>query len=232
MNFSDRLIRGTIVKNYQNLILDVKFKEGAIVPVFCSEMDYMPNLYVEGTEVWVSKNRDQRRKLRYECQILNRQEGLVMVNQNMVDTMFMEAFENGMISDLGDYEYIERVEGDYSVRNINFVLSNDEGKKCYVYLVSIYNKQGAYVVFPSTITFYEMEMFDELQKLREQGHDTAMVLIATRMDCLEAKFAWNINPIAAARIYDEAKKGLQFFCYGCNIDNKSISIRDKMKIIY
>lgn len=232
MNFHDRLIRGTIVKTYNNLILDVKFKEGNIVPVFCSEMDYMPGLYAEGAEVWVTKNRDQRRKIRYECQIVGRSEGLVMVNQNMADAMFMEAFEAGVISDFADYKYVDRVEGNYSVRNINFVLSDDDGKKCYIYLVSIYNKQGPYAVFPTTLSFYEMEMYDEFRRLREQGHETAVVLIVTRMDCLGAKFVWNINPIASAKTYDEAKNGLKFFCYGCNIDNKSISITENMKILY
>lgn len=232
MNFRDRLIRGTIVKSYNNLILDVKFKEGNIVPVFCSEMDYLPEMYSSGTEVFVTKNRDQRRKIRYECQIVRRDEGLVMVNQNMVDALFMEAFENGMISDLDEYQYIDRAGGDYSTRNINYVLSNDEGKRCYIYLVSIYNKQGPNVVFPTNLSFYEMELFDEFRRLREQGHETVVGLIVTRMDCLEAKFAWNINPISAAKIYDEAKNGLKFFCYGCNIDNKSISIIGKMKILY
>ena len=68
MEFGDRLIRGEIVKSYKKLILDVKFREGGVVPVFCPELDYMQNLYVPGTEIWVVKNRDQRRRLRYECQ--------------------------------------------------------------------------------------------------------------------------------------------------------------------
>lgn len=232
MEFNDRLIRGVIVKSYKNLILDVKFREGNVVPVFCPEMDYMQSLYTPGTEVWVTKNRDQRRRLRYECQIINSGGGLIMVNPNYVDELFLEAFEKGLIEDLWEYKYADRVEGDFSTRNINFELSNDEGKKCYVYLISIYNKKGPYAVFPSTINFFEMELFDEFRQLRTQGHQTAVVLLTTRMDCVEAKFSWDINPMAAARIFDEAKNGLKFFCYGCNIDNKSISLTRKMKILY
>lgn len=47
--------RGEIVKSYKKLILDVKFREGGVVPVFCPELDYMQNLYVPGTEIWVVK---------------------------------------------------------------------------------------------------------------------------------------------------------------------------------
>lgn len=232
MEFSDRLIRGEIVKSYKNLILDVRFREGNVVPVFCPEMDYMQSLYVPGTEVWVTKNRDQRRHLRYECQIVNSGGGLIMVNPNYADSLFLEAFEKGFIEELRDYEYADRVDGNFATRNINYVLTDDDGRKCYVYLVSIYNKKGPYVVFPSILNFYEMELFEELRQLRSKGHETAVILLTTRMDVMEAKFSWDINPMAAARIFDEAKNGLKFFCYGCNLDNKSISITKKMKILY
>lgn len=232
MEFGERLIRGEIVRSYKKLILDVKFREGNVVPVFCPEMDYMQSLYVPGTEIWVTKNRDQRRRLRYECQIINSGGGLIMVNPNHVDALFLEAFEQGKIAELKKYTFADRVDGSFATRNINYELSNDAGEKCYVYLVGIYNKKGADVVFPTMLNFYEMELFDEMRRLREKGAETVVVLLVTRMDCLVAKFSWDVNPIAAAKIYDEAKNGLNFFCYGCNIDNKSISITKKMKILY
>ena len=135
-------------------------------------------------------------------------------------------------AELKKYTFADRVDGSFATRNINYELSNDAGEKCYVYLVGIYNKKGADVVFPTMLNFYEMELFDEMRRLREKGAETAAVLLVTRMDCLAAKFSWDVNPIAAAKIYDEAKNGLNFFCYGCNIDNKSISITKKMKILY
>ena len=97
MNFQGRLIRGNIVSAYKDLILDVRFKDGITVPVFCPEMDYLKNLYVPGTEIWVTKNGDRRRRLRYECQLINRGDGLVMVNPNIIDDLFLEAFEKNLL---------------------------------------------------------------------------------------------------------------------------------------
>ena len=77
-----------------------------------------------------------------------------------------------------------------------------------------------------------LAVYGEVVAGAAKGAETAVLLLATRMDCLAAKFSWEVNPIAAAKIYDEAKNGLKFFCYGCNIDNKSISITKKMKILY
>ena len=232
VNFQGRLIRGNIVSAYKDLILDVRFKDGITVPVFCPEMDYLKNLYVPGTEIWVTKNGDRRRRLRYECQLINRGDGLVMVNPSIIDDLFLEAFEKNVFEDFRQYDRAEKSSGNFAACNISFELSGANEKKCYVYAVSIYNKQGAYAVFPSFLNFFEMEMLDELRRLRLQGHETAMVLVVPRMDCLDARFSWNLDPVAAARIFDEAKNGLKFFCYGCNIDNKSISITRKMKILY
>ena len=232
MKFGDRLIRGKVVKSYKNLILDVKFREGDIWPVFCPELDYMPNLYAPGTEIWVAKNRDQRRRLRYECQIVNNNGNLILVNPNHVDALFAEAFAKGIIEERRKYTNADKVNGNFATRNINYELSNAAGKKCYLYLVSIYNKKGPNVIFPTMLNFYETELFDEMRHLREKGAETAVLLLAMRRDCLAAKFSWEVNPLAAAKIYDEAKNGLKFFCYGCNIDNKSISITEKMKILY
>ena len=57
-------------------------------------------------------------------------------------------------------------------------------------------------------------------------------MIVPRNDCIEAKFSWNLDPRAAAKIYDEAKNGLEFVCYGCKLDKNSVSIAEKMKILY
>ena len=75
-----------------------------------------------------------------------------------------------------------------------------------------------------------MEMFEEMKKVRAQGYRTVVVLIVPRMDCLETLFSWTIDPISAARIYEEAKNGLEFVCYGCKLAKKSISISNKMNI--
>lgn len=232
MEFAGKLIKGTIAGTYKNLILDVKFNDGSIQPVFCPETSCINNLYAKGADVWVSPADDERRRLKYEVQLINKGEGLILANPRYISQLFAEAFDEGILTDFDQYKYLRRIEYGEDVMRAHFELSDDRGEKCYVYAVGIYNKLGPYVVFPSYINFYEMEMFDELKKLRAKGYKTAVVMIALRMDCLEAKFVWNLDQIAAARIFDEAKSGLNFFCYGCNINQKSVTITQKVKILY
>lgn len=232
VDFANTLIKGNILTTYKNLILDVKLKDCSVVSAFCPEIDYMNNLYVKGVDVWLSENEDAHRKLKYEVQMINKGEGLILVNSTHIKDLFVEAFNVGILTDFSQYNSLRKIEHGEDVVYANFEFSNSKGEKCYAYVINIYNKVGPYVVFPSFINFYEMEMFAELRSLRKNGYKTAVVLIASRMDCVEAKFVWNIDQVAAAKSFDEAKNGLNFFCYGCNVDQRSVTISKKMKILY
>ena len=113
--------------------------------------------------------------------------------------------------------------------HLDFEFSNNE-EKCFISLRPIYNKQDGMAVFPSKVNFLDMEMFEEMKKVRAMGARTVVVLIVPRIDCVETLFSWTIDPISAARIYDEAKNGLEFVSYGCNLDKKGIIIANKLNI--
>lgn len=229
MDFNTELIKAEVVARYKRLIVDVKLHDNQIVPAFCSDDNLYPNLYPKGAEVWVTKISDKLRKLRYEVQMVNKGDGMVMVNQRDVPKLFVEAFKNRRMPDFIQYTKLRHVDLSDRVPHLDFELSN-QNEKCYVCLRPIYNKLDGRAVFPSKVNFLDMEMFEEMKKLRNDGYRTVVLLLVPRMDCLEAKFSWNIDPISAAQIFEEAKNGLEFVCYGCNLDIKGITISNKMKI--
>lgn len=232
MNLPENLIKGVISDIYKDVIMDVKLPDDTVVPAFCPEIDYIKNLYAKGVEVWMSSVSHPQRHLKYEIQLINKGDGLILVNPCYIEDLFVEAFHAGILSDFSEYTDLRKIEYGESVVRANFEFSKGRNKKCYVYLVGINNKIGPNVVFPSYISFYEMEMFEELRQLRKKGHETAVVLIVPRMDCSGVKFVWSLDQIAAAKIFDEAKNGLNFFCYGCNINQRSVTISKKIKILY
>ncbi len=229
MDFDIELIKAEVVRRYKRLIIDVKLRDDSIVPAFCSDECIFPNLYDEGSEVWVTRIKSRFRKLRYEVQAINKGDGWVVVNQRGIPKLFAEAFKNRVMDDFVQYTKIRHMTLIDQLPHLDFELSNAQ-EKCYVSLRPIYNKLDGKAVFPTKVNFFDMEMFEEMKKVRAQGGRTVVVLIVPRMDCLEAKFSWTIDPISAARIFEEAKNGLEFVCYGCNLSKKSISIANKMNI--
>ena len=153
-----------------------------------------------------------------------------MVNQRGNPKMFVEAFKNRVMEDFIQYSKIRHMVLADNLPHLDFELSNQD-EKCYVSLRPIYNKQDGRAVFPSKVNFLDMEMFEEMRRMRALGHRTVVVLIVPRIDCLETKFSWTIDPTSAAKIFEEAKSGLEFVSYGCNLDKKSITITNKMDIV-
>ena len=230
MYFPVDLVKGEIVKCYKNLILDVRTVSGELVSAFCPELDAKQNMYAPGAEVWLLPN-ETGRHLKYETLMVNKGEGMVMISPVYTERLMEEAFADGLLADFAAYDSLRRIEASDSVSYANLIFTNSHEEKCFVYAVTIYNKQGGNVVFPTFINFFEMEMFREFAKLRQEGHETRVVLIVPRSDCAGIKFTWNISPVAAAKIFDEAKNGLKFCGYGCTINAQSVKIIQELEML-
>ena len=109
MDFNTDLIRAEVVGRYKRLIVDVKLRDDTVVPAFCSDDNLFPNLYVKGAEVWIAKIKSKFRKLRYEIYMVNKGDGLVMVNQRGNPKMFVEAFKNRVMEDFVQYSKIRQL---------------------------------------------------------------------------------------------------------------------------
>lgn len=231
MDFNLKLIKGEIVRLYHTLIVDIKLASGEIVQAFCAAST-SEELYTTGIEAYISRRNNNLYEIKYDLQLINRGDGLVFVNPFYNNQIFEEAFAQGKISDLIMYNNCRCIEDDEKLPHVNYELSNEKGDKCYVTIENVYNKANGYSVFPARINFFELDMFEEFAKLYALGHRTMVFMIVPRMDCVEAKFSWNLDPVGAAKIYDAAKNGLEFVCYGCIVDKESISISNKMNILY
>ncbi len=232
MNFGSELIKGEIIRCYKNLILDVEIKSGEVVSAFCPELDAKQNIYKVGTVVWLLPINKKSNRLKYETVMVQKDGALIMISPNYAQTLVKEAFEKGLLREFSRYSKLRELGAGENIKYANLEFSNENEDYAYVYAVSIYNKQGANVVFPSFLNFFEMSMFGEFARLRQKGCETYVLLIVPRMDCQDIKFSWTIEPAAAARIFDEAKNGLKFCGYGCTIDDNSINITQSMNILY
>lgn len=230
MNFSKKLIKGRILDCYNNLILDVELDNQEKVSAFCPDFENGKKLYLEGKEVLIKKTSNKMHKLKYEVIMVKENDNFIMVNYRLLPKIFTEAYDKEMFEELEGYSNLKLLK-ENNFKHVTFELSNPRSdKKCYLYLCSVYNKVGPDIVFPSNLDFREMNVYTELAALRKKGHETYVFLIAPRIDTNSVKFVWNLDPIGAAKTYDEAKNGLKFVCYGCNLDINGIEISKRIRI--
>ncbi len=230
MNIEKNLIRGEIVKRYNSLLMDVRLADGKIVSAFCSSLK-IGNICLSGNCVYL-KEQPRLRIVQYEIEFIGTKEGLILVNPTYKRRLFLEAFERGLIAELQDFSACRELSSSDALSYADFELTNKNHEKCVVFIENVYGKVGGYSAFPEGINFFEIEMFENLARLRKKGYRTIVFMIVPREDCAEAKFSWVLDPIAAAKIFDEAKNGLEFICYGCNVGTNNVTINRSMNILY
>lgn len=225
------LIKATVVGKYNGVIIDAKFADGSVRPIFCSAYDIV-QMCVPGTVVYAGSTAGKCRKIPYELEFIEQNGGLIYGCPNRNNDLFEEAFNERRIPEFAAYSLCRRLDAADHLPHIDFELSSPGGDKCFVFVTNVYHKFGAGAVFPTEVNFFEMEMFEEMQELRAQGHKTCVFMIMPRTDCNEIHFSWKYSPLAAAKIFDAAKNGLNFIGYGCNIDKKRVTLSQIIPIVY
>ena len=69
MEFTKTLIKGKLIKRYKRFFADIKLDK-EIVIAHCPNTGSMKGLLDEGNEVYISKNDDPKRKLKYTLKSL------------------------------------------------------------------------------------------------------------------------------------------------------------------
>ena len=231
MDYNHKLLNAEVVDVYNKLIVDAKLESGRIVPTFCSASE-IADMCKPGTKLLLKRTSRPKRLVKYNISFVYTPEGIVFANPRYCKQIFQEAFEKGSLKDFAEYKHCRKLSETDNAKGLDFELIGDDGKKCLVFVIPVYNKKDGRAVFPYTINFFEMKMIDEMKLKRQEGFETYVVMIVPREDCITAKFVWNMNAKASAMLFEAAKTGLNFLCYGCKMAKNNIEIDRKMEILY
>ena len=106
MEFTKSLIKGKLIKRYKRFFADVKINN-QIVTAHCPNTGSMKGLLVEGNEVYLLKNDNPKRKLKYGLEIIKANKNLVGVNTHMANKIAQHALENNLIKELKNSDLIK-----------------------------------------------------------------------------------------------------------------------------
>lgn len=230
MEYKYKLIKATVESVCNNIIIDAKLDDGQKITAFCGA----PNIALqctEGTVIWLKRTSNLARLVKYNVAFIEVNGTLIFANPKYDKQLFLEAFENDILEEFDKYDECAQLNDEFD-EGIDFMLSNSFGDKCFVYATSIYSKRDAYAVFPHTINFFEMKVFEELLNRKKQGAEVYVFLIVPREDCIDAKFVWDISTLASGAVYDAAQNGINFICYACNVSKDKIEIDHKLDILF
>ena len=99
MKFNKSLIKGKFIKRYKRFFADIKLKK-EIVTAHCPNTGSMKGLLNEGNEVFISKNNNPKRKLKYTLEIIKVKKKHVGVNTHFANKIAYHGITNNLIKEL------------------------------------------------------------------------------------------------------------------------------------
>ena len=106
MEFTKSLIKGKLAKRYKRFFADIKVNKETII-AHCPNTGSMKGLLNVDNEVWVSKNNDPKRKLKYTLEIIKVKKNLVGVNTHFANKIVYHGLLNNLINELKNCKNIK-----------------------------------------------------------------------------------------------------------------------------
>ena len=106
MKFTKTLIKGKLIKRYKRFFADIKLNK-EVVTAHCPNTGSMKGLLDKNNEVFISKNDDPKRKLKYTLEIIKVKKNYVGVNTHFANKIAFHGLSNNLIKELSNNEDIK-----------------------------------------------------------------------------------------------------------------------------
>ena len=230
MEFTKSLIKGKLIKRYKRFFVDVKLNK-EIVTAHCPNTGSMKGLLEEGNEVYLLKNDDPKRKLKYGLEIIKTKKNLVGVNTHMANKIVNHGLKNNLIKELNNCNSIKsEVFFNKETRFDFLVEKNKQNIFIEVKNVTLFRDQNT-AEFPDAVTTRGSKHLLTLIDAIKKGYKSYLIFLVQVQNMENFKIAKDID-IEYYKNYITAKKaGVNFLAYRCKISPKEIFIDKRLKII-
>ena len=230
MKFSKRLIKGKLIKRYKRFFADINIKN-EIITAHCPNTGSMMGLLDQNNEVWISKNNDPKRKLKYTLEIIKTKDNLVGVNTHLANKIVYEGLSNNLINEFMNSDSIKPEV--YYNKNTRFdflVNKNNQNHFIEVKNVTLFRTNNV-AEFPDAVTSRGSKHIKTLVDAIKKGYKSYVLFLVQIQNIENFQIAKDIDKDYYKNYLLAKKAGVQFLAYRCNIDTNSITIEKKLNII-
>ena len=230
MKFTKSLIKGKLVKRYKRFFADIKLNEETII-AHCPNTGSMMGLLDEGNDVFVSKNDDPKRKLKYTLEIIKVKKNLVGVNTHFANKIAFHGLSNNLVKEVKNSNNIKpEVFFDKETR-FDFLVEKDN-QKTFVEVKNVtLSRKDKLAEFPDAVTSRGSKHLKTLIEATKKGYKTYLLFLVQIQGVTDFKIAKDIDKEYYENYKLAKKAGVKFLAYRCKISSKEIKIEKKIKII-
>jgi sugar fermentation stimulation protein A len=222
MKFPSPLVRGTLLKRYKRFLADVRLDDGTELTAHVANPGAMLGLNAPGSEVWLSKSDNAKRKLPYSWELVKADGVLVGLNTALPNPLVAEALAAGKIEELQGYSSVRR-EVRYGVNSrIDLLLTGETKPTCYVEVKNVHLKRGPLAEFPDCRTERGAKHLRELTDMVAAGGRAVMLYVVQRGDCAGFATADDLDPVYGQALREAMARGVEAICYDCQVTTEAI----------
>ena len=230
MIFSNRLIKGKLIKRYKRFFTDIKVNR-EIITAHCANTGSMLGLLNEDNEVWVSKNDNPKRKLKYTLEIIKVKNILVGVNTHLANKIVLEGLSNNYIKEFNNLDKI-KPEVFYNKETRFDFLIKKQNRECFIEVKNVtLFRNGMVAEFPDSPTTRGSKHLITLIDAKNKGFKSYVIFLVQIEKMTKFKIARDLDKNYYNNYLLAKKSGVQFLAYRCKIDPKEIKIEKKLEII-
>ena len=230
MEFTKSLIKGKLIKRYKRFFVDVKLNNG-IVTAHCPNTGSMKGLLDEDNDVYLLKNDDPKRKLKYGLEIIKARKNLVGVNTHMANKIVNHGLKNNLIRELKNNDKIEAEVFFNKETRFDFLLEKKKQKSFLeVKNVTLFRDKKT-AEFPDAITSRGSKHLITLIDAIKRGYKAYLIFLVQIQHMEKFKIASDIDYEYYKNYLKAKKAGVNFLAYRCKISSKEIFIDKRIKII-
>ena len=230
MEFTKALIKGRLISRYKRFFTDVKLDK-EIVTAHCPNTGSMKGLLDEGNEVFISKNDDPKRKLKYTLEIIKVKNNLVGVNTHFANKIAYHGLSNNLIKEVSNNDTIKsEVFFDKETRFDFLIKKNNQEIFVEVKNVTL-SREKKIAEFPDSVTSRGSKHLKTLITAIKKGYKSYLLFLVQIQGVENFKIAKDIDKEYYNNYLLAKKAGVIFLAYRCKISTKEIQIEKKIKII-
>ena len=230
MEFTKSLVKGKLIKRYKRFFADIKLNK-EVVTAHCPNTGSMMGLLNEGTEVYLIKNDDPKRKLKYGLEIIKSRNNLVGVNTHMANKIAHHGLKNNLIKELKNNENIKPEVFFNKETRFDFLIEKNKQKIFMeVKNVTLFRNKNT-AEFPDAITSRGSKHLLTLIDAIRKGYKCYLLFLVQIENMEYFRIAKDIDSEYYNNYLIAKKAGVNFLAYRCKINSKEIFIDKKLKII-
>jgi sugar fermentation stimulation protein A len=230
MVFNNVLIKGKLIKRYKRFFIDIKLNK-EIVVAHCPNTGSMKGLLNEGNDVYISKNDDPKRKLKYTLEIIKVKKNLIGVNTHFANKIAYHGLSNNLINELKNNDSIKPEVFFNKETRFDFLVEKNK-QKIFVEVKNVTLFRNEKIAeFPDSVTSRGSKHLKTLIAAIKKGYKAYLLFLIQIEGVEHFKIAKDIDKEYYDNYLLAKKAGVNFLAYRCKISSKEIKIEKKIKII-